>query len=146
MSATGLDAFDTTIQKTNTWLHELMQALGWQDKHRTYVALRATLHALRDRLPIEEVAHLGAQLPMLVRGIYYEGWDPRRRPPTRHREQFLVDIARGFRPDFRVDAEAVARGVFKLLASHVTPGEIDDVVQTLPAEVRQLWPRVRMSA
>jgi uncharacterized protein (DUF2267 family) len=32
------------------------------------------LHALRDRLPPEIAVHLSAQLPMLVRGIYYEGW------------------------------------------------------------------------
>ncbi len=76
MSATGLDVFDTTVQKTNIWLNDLMKVLGWQDRHKAYLALRATLHALRDRLTVDEVAHFGAQLPMLMRGFYYEGWDP----------------------------------------------------------------------
>jgi uncharacterized protein (DUF2267 family) len=56
MSATGLEAFDTTIQKTNSWLNDLMQVMDWSDRHKAYLALRATLHALRDRLPVEEVA------------------------------------------------------------------------------------------
>src|SRR5207249_4578104 len=76
MTATGLDVFDATIQKTNSWLDDVMQVGGWPDRHTAYRALRATLHALRDRLIIDEVAQLGAQLPMLIRGLYYEGWDP----------------------------------------------------------------------
>jgi uncharacterized protein (DUF2267 family) len=71
MSTTGLDVFDTTVQKTNNWLNDLMQVLRWPDKHKVYLALRTTLHALRDRLTVEEVAHLGAQLPMLIRGFRY---------------------------------------------------------------------------
>jgi hypothetical protein len=76
MSQTGLEVFDTTLHKTNSWLKDLAQALGQADRHRAYLALRATLYALRERLTVEEVAQLGAQLPMLIRGFYYEGWDP----------------------------------------------------------------------
>ena len=70
MSQTGLSAFDSTIHTTNVWLQEVMERLGWQDRHRAYLALRAVLHALRDRLTVEEVAPSGAQLPMLMRGFY----------------------------------------------------------------------------
>lgn len=73
MSVTGLDVFDSTLQKTNEWLQQIMQQLGTDSRQEAYIGLRATLHTLRDRLPLEVVAHLGAQLPMLVRGIYYEG-------------------------------------------------------------------------
>jgi uncharacterized protein (DUF2267 family) len=60
MSATGIPAFDNTLQKTQIWLNDIMEALGWQDRHRAYLALRGTLQALRDRLTVEEAAHLGA--------------------------------------------------------------------------------------
>ena len=73
MSQTGVTAFDSTLQTTNVWLHEIMDRMCWQDKHRAYHGLRAVLHALRDRLPVDQAAALGAQLPMLVRGFYYEG-------------------------------------------------------------------------
>jgi uncharacterized protein (DUF2267 family) len=49
MSATGLDVFDTTLHKTNSWLNDLRQVLGWQDRHKAYLAFRVTLHMLRDR-------------------------------------------------------------------------------------------------
>jgi len=76
MAMTGLKAFDTTIEKTNIWLKEIMQEMNTEDRHRAYNALSSVLHALRDRMPVDEVVQLGAQLPMLVRGFYYEGWDP----------------------------------------------------------------------
>jgi uncharacterized protein (DUF2267 family) len=141
MSATGLEAFDTTVQKTNTWLNELMQVLGWQDKHKAYLAMRATLHALRDRLTVDEAAQLGAQLPMLMRGFYYEGWDPSDKPlRERHKAQFLARMEQEFRGDDRVDPERVARAVFTVLAKRVSAGEIEDVKHVVPAELRELWP------
>jgi uncharacterized protein (DUF2267 family) len=141
MSTTGLDVFDTTVQKTNNWLNDLMQVLRWPDKHKVYLALRTTLHALRDRLTVEEVAHLGAQLPMLIRGFYYEGWDPTDKPlKQRHKEQFLARIEEQFKDDDRIDPEVVVRAVFFVLEHRVTEGEIEDVKQILPAEIRDLWP------
>jgi uncharacterized protein (DUF2267 family) len=73
MSSTGLEAFDKTLQITHVWLDEIMAELG-PDRQRAYHALRAVLHALRDRWPLNLAAHLGAQLPLLVRGIYYDNW------------------------------------------------------------------------
>jgi uncharacterized protein (DUF2267 family) len=141
MSATGLDVFDTTLQKTHNWLNELMDLLGWQDKQKTYLASRVTLHALRDRLTVEEVAQFAAQLPMLMRGYYYEGWDPTGKPlRERHADQFLARIAQEFPGDDGLDPERVARAMFTVLARRVTEGEIEDVKHILPAEIRELWP------
>jgi len=141
MTATGLDVFDTTVQKTNTWLNELMQELGLHDKHQAYLAMRATLHALRDRLTVDEAAQLAAQLPMLMRGFYYEGWDPSDKPlKERHKAQFLARIEQQYRGDDRIDAERVARAVFTMLANRVSAGEIEDVKNVVPAELRELWP------
>ena len=140
MSMTGLDTFDATVHKTNEWLKELMRCLSWPEKRKAYSALRATLHALRDRLTVEEVAQLGAQLPMLIRGFYYEGWDPTAKPlRERKREQFLARIEQEFRGDEPIDPEQVARAVFALLAGRITEGEIEDVKQVLPEEIRDLW-------
>lgn len=147
MSVTGLDVFDTTLQRTNVWLKDLMELLPWPDKHGAYLALRATLHAIRDAITVNEVAQLGAQLPMLIRGFYYEGWDPadneklrHDRPRERQREQFLAQIKRPFRHDQAIDPREIANAVFAVLARHISKGEIADVKHTLPGRIRALWP------
>ncbi len=141
MSTSEIEIFSKTLQKTHTWLKDLMEELDWEDEHKAYLALRAVLHALRDRLTVEEAAHLAAQLPMLVRGFYYEGWDPTGKPlKERHQEEFLGHIKGYFKYDERVVPEKVVRAVFKVLSKHISEGEIDDVKHTLPAELRALWP------
>jgi uncharacterized protein (DUF2267 family) len=140
MSNTGIRAFDSTIQTTNVWLNDLADQLGWRDKQRAYHALTAVLHALRDRLPIEQAVALGAQLPMLVRGFYYEGWHPADKPfKERRKEEFLAHVAAAFRDEADIDSEEIARAVFQVIAKHVTPGEVKHVKVTLPDEIRSLW-------
>jgi uncharacterized protein (DUF2267 family) len=141
MSATGLDVFDTTVHKTNSWLNDVMLELGSDNKHEAYQAFRAALHALRDRLTVEEVADLGAQLPMLIRGFYYEGWNPTGKPlRERHREQFLARIGEELKDEDEIDPEEVARAAFLVIGKRVSEGEIEDVQHILPAEIRNLWP------
>lgn len=145
MSMTGLEVFDTTIHKTHTWLKEIMEELNSEDRHQAYLALRAVLHTLRDRLTVEEAAQLGAQLPMLIRGFYYEGWKPASTPlKERRKEEFLGHIfdyfktTAAFDPD--INPEQVTRVVFKVLDRRVTAGEIEDIKHILPPELRELWP------
>jgi uncharacterized protein (DUF2267 family) len=140
MSATGLEVFDETLQKTNTWLKEIMEVLG-PDRHRAYRALRGVLHCLRDRLIVEEAAQLGDQMPMLVRGIYYESWSPAAAPrKVRSREEFLAQLASHLPSARPIDPEQAARAVFQVLERHITPGEIEDVIAELPKDIRPLWP------
>jgi uncharacterized protein (DUF2267 family) len=139
--STGITAFDRTVHTTHVWLGDLMSELGWEDRHRAYAALRAVLHALRDRLGVNEAAALGAQLPMLIRGFYYEGWHPHGKPlKERKKDEFLAHIRADFRQDPTFEAEPVARAVFRLLAHHVSGGEVETVKSTLPEEIRSLWP------
>src|SRR4051794_24483506 len=106
MSMTGLEVFDSTLQKTNEWIDEIMYELAIEERHAAYVALRGTLHVLRDRLPLEEAAHLGAQLPMLVRGFYYEGWRPAREAIKIHREEFILRVEEQLTGELQSDSEA----------------------------------------
>ena len=142
MSATGLEIFDSTLQQTNEWLKAIMEEMRWDDRRRAYLALRGTLHALRDYLVIDESAQLAAQLPMLVRGIYFEGWNPSRsRAERRDRDDFLRRVEREFdRADPQVDPERIAYAVFHVLAQRVSAGEIAQVQGMLPKDVRALWP------
>jgi uncharacterized protein (DUF2267 family) len=141
MSTTGLTAFDNTLHTTNTWLKQLMEELWWEDRHQAYHALRAVLHALRDRLTVDQAAALGAQLPLLVRGIYYEGWHPHGKPvKDRKLEDFLGHLAPALPSEPQASLERITRAVFALLARHVTAGEIESIRTGLPTELRALWP------
>jgi uncharacterized protein (DUF2267 family) len=106
----------------------------------SYNALRAVLHALRDRLPVQEAAHLAAQLPMLVRGIYYEGWKPSRVPVKMSREEFLARVRREFPFDIKDDMEGLTHTVLQALRQHVTEGEWEDIESTVPKELTSILP------
>ncbi len=142
MSNSLLEVFDASLQKTQVWLNELIDELGWENRpQKACLALRTALHALRDRLTVEEAVHLGAQLPILIRGVYYEGWKLTGKPvKERHKSEFLDHIAAVFRDDDTVDPEKVMRSVFKVLARHISKGEIESVKHLLPKSLRDLWP------
>lgn len=140
MSATGLDTFDKTLQETNIWLNEISEHLGG-DKQHAYHALRSTLHALRDRLTVEEAAHLGAQFPIMVKGIYFDGWKPAATPhKERTKEEFLrgIDDRLATAP-LKGRSEEAAKAVFAVLEKHVEDGEIRQVKGMLPEEINTLW-------
>ncbi|RJP24670.1 MAG: DUF2267 domain-containing protein [Candidatus Abyssobacteria bacterium SURF_5] len=134
----ALEIFDKTFHKTNRWLQEIMSELSWDDRHKAYLALRATLQTLRDRLTLEEAVQFGAQLPMLIRGFYYEGWEPAKPPVKMHKEDFLSRVKSQF--DEEIDAEQVVKAVFRVISRRVTEGEMEDVKAVLPQDLEKLWP------
>jgi uncharacterized protein (DUF2267 family) len=139
---TKLAVLDTTLQKTHEWLRDIKEGLGFDNDRAAYAALRAVLHGLRQLLGADHVAHLGAQLPMLIRGIYYEGWDPSPVSRERRREHaFLDSVARELQDHLELrDTERTARIVLSVMAAHLTPGELRKIVEGLPRDVRALWP------
>lgn len=140
MSATGLDAFDRTIQTTNSWLSEISDELG-PDRDIAWHALGAVLHVLRDRLPLDQTVHLAAQLPLLVRGLYYEQWRPAGKPEKfRSREEFVAHVAEGLKEFRTLGAEDATHAVLAMLGRCLDPGECEKVLQALPLDVRLLWP------
>lgn len=141
MSVSGLEILDTSVQKTYVWLKEIMERLETADRHQAYMALKATLHALRDRLSVEEAAHLGAQLPLVIRGLFFEGWRPAAKPDRSTAwESFMRPVYLAACQDGAFTPEEVVSAVFDVLSNHVSSGEIDDVIGQLPRDLRILWP------
>jgi Uncharacterized conserved protein len=139
MSTTGLPVFDETLHLTNSWLKDLMERLHTDDRHYAYRALRAVLHAIRDELQPELAAHLAAQLPLLVRGFYYEGWQPARTPSRdRSLEDFFQAIRTGMHGDPEPDVARLSGAVFDLLMARLSYGELEKVVRALPRDIREL--------
>jgi uncharacterized protein (DUF2267 family) len=133
-----IEAIDSTVQKTYRWLRDLGAELGGLGRRRSYQILRGVLHTLRDRLVVDEVAQLGAQLPMLVRGIYYEGWDPSHKPEKMSVEEFLERVRREAMLDGDIQPEDAARAVVRLLYTHIERGEVDQVLDMLPRDIRRV--------
>ncbi len=137
---TNIPDFGAALAATEDWVDDLMRRLGWRDRTRVCQALVTTLHALRDVLSRDEGVFLGAQLPALLRGFYYEGWHPGTHAVAESRGAFLERIHDGLHRDVGVDAEQVVRGVFALLAARLPAAELEDAKAATPSELHNLWP------
>ncbi len=127
------------LENAERWINDMRAALGVEDEERAYLALRAGLHALRDRLSVEEAAHLAAQLPMVIRGLFFEGWQPGRKAHRlRTRESFLEAVEREM-PHGKLGPFAVARATFHVLDAHVSKGQLDNVRHSLPRQLVEMW-------
>lgn len=141
MSAQGLEAIDHTVQLTHEWINELAERLGWASKRSALRLLRVVLHEIRDRLSQDELAQFSAQLPLLIRGMLFEGWVPKRTPKLeRNADAFAQEIAT------QVGEESEYRGpedihyVFELLNNRISRGEVEDIRARLPESLRDFWP------
>lgn len=133
------DVIERSVEKTHIWLNEVGEELGSEDDAAAYRVLRAFLHALRDRLGINEAAQLAAQLPELIRGIYYEGWVPARTPiKYRNADEFLRRIADEALLKGETEASFACTAAARVLHRHVSEGEMNDVLAVLPEELRAL--------
>ena len=138
MSATGLNVFDKTIQTTNIWLDEIMADIG-PDRQVAWHTLGAVLRTLRDRLPPDLAAHLGAQLPLLVRGSFYDQYEPAATPEKLcDLDPFLEQIADELKFTRPVNVRDALQIVCNVLAKHVEKGQMDKVWQALPQDIRQV--------
>jgi uncharacterized protein (DUF2267 family) len=138
---TGLDVFDTTVQESNLWLKDVMERIGTYDRHRAYSTLRAVLHALRDRLGPANASHLGAQLPMLLRGLYYEGWDPTGKPTKeRHEAAFLAHVAKELPRAEHDEVEQGVIAVLDVLSKHVDRATAVKLAGIFPEDLGKFWP------
>jgi uncharacterized protein (DUF2267 family) len=139
MSASGLDVFDRTLETTHIWLNEICNDLG-PDKQVAWKVLSTVLHKLRDRLTINLAAHLGAQLPLLIRGVYFDQFEPGKMPSEfRSREEFVEEVAEWLSDTRPVDPDEAVRSVFRVLSRHISEGQIEKIRDALPKSLRQLW-------
>jgi len=140
MTTTGLAVFDTTINETNRWLKALEEEINC-DRHEAYDAMRAVMHALRDRLSPGGAARLAAQLPLLLRGVFFEGWRPDETPIRTHRaEDFVEKVASALPPNFALDPDRVTRASLETLWNQMNGGAIEKIKDEVPSDIRELWP------
>ncbi len=138
---TGITTLDQAPHAANDWLKQVCAKLDWTEKGRAHLLLRTVLHAVRDWLTVDEAAQLAAQMPILIRGIYYEGWDPSGTPVhPRSKSDFIARVDTVFTKEPLEDAQAAISAVLGVLEDNISAGEIDDVRQAMRANLQELWP------
>ena len=131
---------DRVVAETDAWIDDLAKRVGWRDRDKAYAAFVGALHGLRDALPREEAVYVGAQLPLLLRGLYYEGWRPGAHRSAQSLDAFCARIHEAVGHDPGIEPEAVARAVLALLAASLAPSEVEDAIAATPRSLRALWP------
>jgi uncharacterized protein (DUF2267 family) len=131
-----MNLFAKMTQQANIWVKDMMAGLGTTDAHKALHALRAGLQSLRDRLSVDQAAQLSAQLPLIIRGMFFEGWDPSSTPlRIRHRAEFLALVREKYAPREDISAEDIMRSLFRVLDKHVAAGEVGHLMVTLPEDL-----------
>jgi uncharacterized protein (DUF2267 family) len=142
MSKERFHNFDHTLQEAHSWLNAIAEQMGNPNRQLAYHALRGVLFALRDRLTVDEVFDLSAQLPMLIRGLFFEGYQVTGKPQKYHADEFLARVEHEVRSAGGGNAERAVRAVLTVLQNHVAGGEIEEIIDELPKDIRRLWPDV----
>ena len=140
MSALGLRIIDESVQQANIWINEVNERTGWDNKQRAYRLMRAVLHAVRDHLSPDTAAQLAAQMPIFIRGVYYEAWDPSKTPVReRSKAKFLSRIQHEFQNDPLGDEEAAVGAVLDLLDHRISDGEMENLRRSFSQDIRSLF-------
>ena len=133
--------FEDYVKDAKTWLHHAQQALGIQDEQQAGRIFRAVLHAIRDRLPAEEAMHLGAQLPIIWKGIFFQGFKLRPEPVVIRHEGEWLDFIRSKNQVAAIDfpthdhVRLAFQDIMSMLETHLSEGQYLQIIQALHAEI-----------
>jgi len=145
VSRTGVDSLDRSIETTNQWLGDVASSFGTEDRRLAYRVTRSWLHTLRDRLPVTVAAHVAAQLPELLRGVFYEGWNPSKVPVKYDRDEFAARFAKHAQIH-NTEVSKASRLVTSAMRRHLSEGVVNEALGVLPADIRELLEPVAESA
>ena len=137
MSRTGVDSLDRSIERTNQWLGDVATNFDTEDRKLAYRVTRSWLHTLRDRLPVTVAAHLAAQLPELLRGVFYEGWNPSKVPAKYDRDEYIARFAKNAQIHI-TEVQKVGHLVTSAMQKHLSDGVVSEAFGVLPADIREL--------
>ncbi len=137
--------FEKYAAKGNEFLNKLAVRLGdVENRDRAGRVLKSVLRALRNRISIEESLQLISQLPMVIKAVYVDGWKLNQEfTRIKTIEDFSAEVmkedgAAAWR-DFSSVEEATdaIEAVMKTLADYVSAGELHDIIDLMPREIKQ---------
>jgi len=141
MVDSGLNTFDKTLQTSNRWLSEIGETLHVKDRQQAYHALRGVLLTLRDRFPVDEALDLAAELPMVIRGVYFEEYTAANKPTKYDKDEFPRQLGD------ELDAGGVTnppnkvrRTVFAVVDRQISEDESEQIQNAMPKDIQRMWP------
>lgn len=135
------------VEDVNLFLRQVAQELGEPDNmdHAARVTV-GVLHALRVNISVEESMHLISQLPLILKGVYVDGWNiSREMSQSNSLEEFLDDVRMQVLPtserDFGDNEQASknVRAVLRVMRNYVSEGEMRHIKQQLPKPIAALF-------
>ncbi|HYG15052.1 MAG TPA: DUF2267 domain-containing protein [Bacteroidia bacterium] len=146
-------AFRRYAEESNRFINDVADELGTDDTGMALRVTRAVLHAVRDRITPDDAVQFGQGLPMMLKGIYFDQYDISRTPvvirSTRRFLEYIQDKNRfAAVSDFRYEDGVIRalQAVFTVLENHMSIGQVDHVLNLLPAEVCELINRAGAEA
>ncbi len=136
MMTTGSDLFEHAMQTARAWVRDVADELRTDDPDLAYRLLRVWLHTLRDRLPVRASADFAAQLPELLRGVYYEGWEPSKVPVKYGPDEYLLRFAHQAHLPL-AEVPVVSAAISRALDARLSPGLLQSTLARLPVPVRE---------
>ena len=130
---------ESSTQKTHEWVGSVAAATHLE-KRDAYKTLRAVLHTMRDRLPLNDTVHFAAQLPMFLRGLFYDGWEPAKVPVKMSSTEFLQSVQQKIVSDQVIDPLRITRGVLAVIMSFAGVGEMEKIKHCFPKDLQELLP------
>ncbi|MDX1638676.1 MAG: DUF2267 domain-containing protein [Balneolaceae bacterium] len=128
------------LVETGQWIDEVATHLDHTErKDWAFNALRSVLHVIRDRTITEEAFQLSAQLPMLLRGLFFEGYQLSNKPEKFHLDEMLNRIEEGMGPASDFTPEQVFKAVLLVLNDHISKGELNDIYASMPKDIKSIW-------
>jgi uncharacterized protein (DUF2267 family) len=140
---TSIPILDKNIHQTMTWIYAIEDTCGWDNDNpkRTFAALRAVLHTLRDMLPVESAIHLSAQLPLFIRGLFFENWSTHsNKQKIRKSQDFIIQVAEELAPYPDMNVSEVIKCVLQVLSERISVGEYEKILAILPKELKYMFP------
>lgn len=139
MATNGLEILDKSNQGVHIWLNDITDHIG-PDKHCAYRALHAVLHVIRDRLSVEQAVQLSSQLPLFIKGMYFDQWHPAGKPEKyRTADELCERISTEMKGARKVNPRLAAMAVMKAMSTHISRGEIEKIKGSMPGHIRALW-------
>lgn len=134
-----VSVFARTAHKSQEWIREMQKELKWVSGDNAYHLLRAVLQSLRDQMSIHEAAHFAAQLPILLRGTFYEGWNPQISELCGDtKDEFLKSVKTKMGPlgTPKFELESGVLVALNVIKKHISAGEMKDLTGMVEPSLR----------